>query len=174
MDSGADQSELYKEAGSKFAPAIARLALAVEFDRDRSRDLEQEIHAAIWQSLARFDGRCSLKTWVFRVAHNVAADHVAAQMRRPALVTLDAIDDLPALHDPERQLAEQHALGRIRALLPTLQPLDRQVILLWLEGQSGTEIAEIAGLSTNAVQVRIHRIKALIARAFDTPSEGNH
>jgi RNA polymerase sigma-70 factor (ECF subfamily) len=36
------------------------------------RDLLQEIHLALWRSFATFDDRCSLRTWVYRVAHNVA------------------------------------------------------------------------------------------------------
>ena len=56
----------------------------------KRRDLLQEIHIALWRSLARFEGRCSMRTWVYRVAHNVATTHVfrpKAQM--PNFVTID-------------------------------------------------------------------------------------
>ena len=76
---------LYRQAGEQFAPALARLARAVERDPDKARDLEQEMHCALWTSLARFKGDCALKTWVYRVAHNVAADHVARAMRGPGV-----------------------------------------------------------------------------------------
>lgn len=169
---GTDQQSLYADAGKQFAPAIARLARTMERDAEKARDLEQDIHAELWRSLARFDGRCSLKTWIFRVAHNVAADHVAAAVRRPSHVALEQIEALPDLADAERQAAERHAISRVQELIHRLALLDAQVILLWLEGQSGAEIAEITGVSANAAQVRIHRIKALLANAFAEPAKG--
>jgi RNA polymerase sigma-70 factor (ECF subfamily) len=67
-----DQLRLYAEVAAEFGGALERLARAYEADSDRCRDLLQEIHVALWRSLARFDGRCSMRTWVYRVAHNVA------------------------------------------------------------------------------------------------------
>lgn len=166
------QDDLYRAAGEQFAPAIARLAHTMERDPEKARDLEQDIHCELWRSFARFDGRCSLKTWTFRVAHNVSADHVAAAARRPRAVPIEEVETLPAAADAERQAAESHAIARVRELIRRLPPLDSQVILLWLEGQTGAEIAEIAGLSANAAHVRIHRVKALIANAFEEPAKG--
>ncbi|WP_374405686.1 RNA polymerase sigma factor [Pelagerythrobacter sp.] len=166
------QDDLYREAGEHFAPAIARLARAMERDADKARDLEQDIHCELWRSFARFDRRCSLKTWIYRVAHNVAADHVAAAANRPRPVPLEEIEALPAAADAERLAAESHAIARVRELIRRLSPLDAQAIVLWLEGQSGAEIAEITGLGVNAANVRIHRVKALLANAFAEPAKG--
>ncbi|MDC0887121.1 sigma-70 family RNA polymerase sigma factor [Altererythrobacter sp.] len=164
-----DQEKLYQEAGDQFSAPIARLARALERDPERSRDLEQDIHCAIWRSLPRFNGACSLKTWVFRVAHNTAADFVAAASKRPKAVPLDEIESLPEASDVERATAESHAIARVMELIRSLAPLDAQIILLWLEGQSGAEMAEITGLTPNAAQLRVHRIKALITQSF-TPA----
>ena len=158
--------QLYREAGRQFAPAIARLARTVERDADKARDLEQEIHCALWTSLARFRGDCSLKTWVYRVAHNVAADHVAKAVRGPARVPLEEIEELP-----EAEAAERLVLERIAALVRRLPALDAQVIVLWLEGERARDIAAITGLSEGAVNVRVHRVKALIAGHFEQPEQ---
>ncbi|MBV7259978.1 RNA polymerase sigma factor [Erythrobacter crassostreae] len=160
---------LYHEAGKQFAPAIARLARAVERDAEKARDLEQEMHCAIWTSLARFKGESALKTWVYRVAHNVAADHISKAARGPKKVPLEEIDMLPSASNPETKAAEAHALDQIAELIRRLPPLDAQVIVLWLEGESGAEIADITGMSSGAVSVRIHRIKALLASHFTIP-----
>ncbi|MEM6475889.1 MAG: sigma-70 family RNA polymerase sigma factor [Pseudomonadota bacterium] len=168
------QDQLYTEAGELFAPALARLARAIERDAEKARDLEQDIHCAIWSSLARFEGQSSLKTWVYRVAHNVAADHVASSKRGPRKVPLEDIEALPAAANTEREAAEAHVLAQVAQLIRQLPPLDAQVILLWLEGESGAEIAEVTGLSSSAVSVRIHRIKALFADHFTPPQpQGN-
>ena len=62
------QDGLYEQASAEHSPAIARLARAYEADADKRAELRQEIHIALWRSFAGFDGRCSLRTWVYRVA----------------------------------------------------------------------------------------------------------
>lgn len=160
---------LYRQAGDEFAPALARLARAVERDAEKARDLEQEMHCALWTSLSRFKGDCALKTWVYRVAHNVAADHVAKAVRGPKKVPLEEIDTLPAATNPESTAAETLVLAQVGAIVRQLPPLDAQVIVLWLEGESASDISEITGLSSGAVATRVHRIKALLAGHFDPP-----
>lgn len=169
-----DADSLYRKAGEQFAPALARLARAVERDREKARDLEQEMHCALWGSLARFKGDCALKTWVYRVAHNVAADHVASSVRGPAKVPLEEIDALPNVDNPENEAAEALVLAQVGELVRLLPSLDAQVIVLWLEGESAAGISEITGLSSGAVGVRVHRIKALLAGHFQTdPAMGD-
>ncbi|MEL7689644.1 RNA polymerase sigma factor [Citromicrobium bathyomarinum] len=165
------QATLYTQAGEQFAPAIARLARAMERDVEKARDLEQDIHLELWRSFERFDGNCALKTWVFRVAHNVAADHAGRHSRRPATVDIDEIDTLPATNAGESTLAESHALTRLHAIIRTLPLLDAQVILLWLEGHSGAEIAEVTGLSTGAVATRLSRLRDRLAAQFELPED---
>ncbi|MFU7528685.1 RNA polymerase sigma factor [Qipengyuania sp. ASV99] len=168
---------LYRQAGEQFAPAIARLARAVERDADKARDLEQEMHCALWASLARFNGECALKTWVYRVAHNVAADHVAKSIRGPRKAPLEDIDTLPtadpafglAAGNPETDAAESLVMARVAGLIRLLPAVDAQTIVLWLEGESTADIAEITGLSPGAVSVRVHRVKALLAAHFEHP-----
>ena len=168
MTSTADH--LYREAGQHFAPALARLARSVERDAEMARELEQEMHCALWSSLARFDGRCALKTWVYRVAHNVAADHVARAVKGPQRVPIEEIAELPSPANVEAATAEALALAQVQELMRRLPPTDMQVIVLWLEGESAATISEITGLSAGAVNVRVHRIKALLASHFAHPS----
>ena len=163
------QATLYHQAGEQFAPAIARLARAMERDADKARDLEQDIHLELWRSFARFDGKCALKTWVFRVAHNVAADHVGRDSRRPATVDIDEIEALPLANSGEKAASEAHALARLHAIIRTLPLLDAQVILLWLEGHSGAQIAEITGLTSGAVATRLSRLRDRLAAQFELP-----
>src|SRR5262245_44890861 len=65
----------------RHAPALGRLARHYEADPEARRDLEQEILAALWRALPSFRGECAERTWVYRVAHNVAATHVARAIR---------------------------------------------------------------------------------------------
>src|SRR3954464_3647644 len=92
-----DQSRLYEEAAVAFGPALARLTVAYERDAHRRQDLLQDIHFSVWRSLATFDGRCARRTWVSRVAHNVATSHALRDRRYGrGLVGLEALDDTSA------------------------------------------------------------------------------
>lgn len=161
--------QLYRQAGELFAPALARLANAVERDPEKARDLEQDMHCALWTSLARFKGDSALKTWVYRVAHNVAADHIAKATRGPKRVPLEEIDALPAAGNPEHDAAESLVMEQVAELIRSLPALDAQTIVLWLEGETAGDISDITGLSPGAVNVRVHRIKALLAEHFQNP-----
>ena len=164
------RDRLYAEAAEAFGPALARLAHAVERDPERVRDLEQDIHLALWRSLEGFAGDCALATWTYRVAHNVAASHAAKGARAAPLVGLDAIADAPGPDDPEHAADAALTLERLHALIARLTPTDRSVMLLYLEGLDAAQIGEITGLTANHIGVKVHRLKALLARRF-TPGD---
>jgi len=160
--------ELFEKAAVEYGPALERLAHAYEADPEIRRDLLQEIHIALWRSFAGFDGRCSLRTWVYRVAHNVAASHVGRQSRsrRLTLVGLDDLANLPDRAAGEESAGRRHALDRLMEMIQQLEPLDRQVMLAYLEEMDAASTAEITGLSARNVATKIHRIKAVFARRF--------
>ncbi|MBX3562547.1 MAG: sigma-70 family RNA polymerase sigma factor [Sphingomonas sp.] len=164
----ADQERRYRGAAETYGPAIARLARGYEADAELARDLVQDVHVALWRSFAAFDGRCSERTWVYRVAHNAAADHIRARkrLRAETLVGIEEAGEFAAGDDPETATHERHLLARLTRLIHRLKPADRQVMLLYLEDLTAAEIGEITGLSAGAVSVRIHRIKALLADRF--------
>jgi RNA polymerase sigma-70 factor (ECF subfamily) len=163
----ANQDELYAEAAATYGGALERLARAYDTDADRARDLLQDIHVALWQSLSRFEGRCSMRTWVYRVAHNVATSQVIRRRASaPTLVGLDELDETPAAIGADEALDAHRAMERLQALVHRLKPLDRQLMLLYLEGVDAASIGEVTGLSAGNVATKIHRIKALLARRF--------
>jgi RNA polymerase sigma-70 factor (ECF subfamily) len=168
------QDERYHEAAAEYGAALERLARAYEFDADRRRDLLQEIHLALWRSLAVFDGRCSLRTWVYRVAHNTAVSYGIGRRRSGDrnLVGIEEVELTLGDRDGDAAAGRRHALGRLTELIQSLKPLDRQVILSYLEGMDAAAIGEITGLAAGNVATKIHRIKTVLARRF---SEGaNH
>jgi RNA polymerase sigma-70 factor (ECF subfamily) len=161
------QDTLYEEAAAAYAAALDRLARAYELDPDARRDLLQEIHLHLWRSFAQFDRRCSVRTWVYRVAHNIATKHVIRQRRiRSGLVSLEEIETLPASDRGEFAACRAEALERLGLLIRRLKPLDRQIIVSYLEGMDGASIAEITGLSAANIAVKIHRIKEILKRWF--------
>jgi len=162
-----EQDALYEQASLESGPIIRRIARGYEADPERRRDLLQDIHLELWRSFELFDRRCGLRTWIYRVAHNVAASYIVRQRRRAAgLVDLEALDVEPAKPDGEAQVDRQYCFQRIVDLIYRLRPADRQIILLYLEGEAADEIAQVTGLSASNIATKIHRIKKLLQRMY--------
>jgi RNA polymerase sigma-70 factor (ECF subfamily) len=164
---------LFERISAEYAAPLARLARAHEADPSLQQDLTQEIHIAVWRSLPAFGGRCGLKTWVYRVAHNAAATWVLRRRRiNKNLVNLDDIEIESEAPGADTVVDEARMLERMRTLVQRLKPIDRQVFVLYLEGLTVDEIAEIAGLSHTNTGTKLHRIRALLSsqlRTGDTP-----
>ena len=161
-----DQDQRYLEAAAEFGPALDRLARGYEADPDLRRDLRQEIHIALWKSLGNFDGRCSLRTWVYRVSHNTGASHVLKRKAQGPLTGIEEIDGLADGDDPERTTSDRQAMAQLTRLIQALKPPDRQIVLLYLEDLDAAAIGEVTGLSPGAIAVKIHRLKAVLALRF--------
>lgn len=157
----------YASAVEQFGPSLERLARAYEADPEKRRDLLQEIHLQLWRSFQRFDERCSLRTWVYRVAHHTATSHVIRERKRlSTLVSLEQLEMLPDKDQSSFDMDGRRNLEQLSALIQQLKPLDRQVIVSYLEDMDAAAISEITGLSPGSVAVRIHRIKNILARRF--------
>jgi len=163
----ASQDDLYKDAAHKFGSSLERLARAYEADPEKRRDLSQDIHFQLWRSFRRYDARCSLRTWVYRVAHHVAASHVLRERKIFSnLVTLEELEMIPDKDQGQFAVDHRRNLDRLSALIRQLKPLDRQVIISYLEDMDAVTIGEITGLSPGNVAMRIHPVKNILARRF--------
>ena len=162
-----DQDQFYIQAQAEHGESMRRLVRGYESDSDRQRDLLQEMHIELWRSLKGFDQRCSLRTWVYRVAHNVGADHLAKRRKvSERLVELEALSADPTARAGEAHERRREELADLYALIHRLAPLDRQIILLYLEGAAAAEIADVTGLTPGNTATKIHRIKKLLNRNF--------
>ncbi|MDH0863801.1 sigma-70 family RNA polymerase sigma factor [Mitsuaria sp. GD03876] len=164
----ARQDALYREAAQRHGPDIARFVAGYEREPARRQELLQDVHVALWQSLAGFRGQCSLRTWAYRVAHNVGASHVERSRKVAERGYLDLDDaEVEAIVSPDAGIesAERRIdLQRLFALIHRLKPTDREVMLLYLEDLDAAAIGEITGLSARNVATKVHRIKAVLAQ----------
>jgi len=160
-----DQDARYLEAAAAYGPALQRLARASEANPERRRDLLQDMHVALWRSFAAFDGRCSLRTWVYRVSHNIAATHIDRERRQRA-VAIEEIEHLADARSLGAEFEQSDAIEKLNALIRKLAVTDRQVLTLYLEDLDAASIAEITGLTPGAVATRISRLKTQLAKAI--------
>lgn len=163
------QDTLFLDALARFGPDLARFVAGYERQEARRQELLQEVHLSLWQSLATFQGQCSLRTWVYRVAHNVGATHVHRETRSTARQYL-ALDEISELPGDDTAIAGAQArldVARILALIHRLGPPDREVMLLYLEDMDAASIGDVTGLSARNVATKVHRIKKLLAAHFN-------
>jgi RNA polymerase sigma-70 factor (ECF subfamily) len=161
------RDELYAAAVREFGRALDRLAWGYEADPEKRHDLRQDIHFQLWRSCEVFDGRCSLKTWTFRVAHNTAVSYVNRERRKNAgFVSLEEIEGTAPSEHRQPDIDRQRALQQLSQFIRQLKPLDRQIMISHLEDMDAATIAEITGLSPANVGMKIHRIKNILSSRF--------
>ena len=152
---------------NEYEPALWRLVNAYEQDSSRRDDLFQEIALNVWQSLPRFRGDSSERTWLYRIAHNVAISGMQSRRRTERRETPIADSPIAYSMDPPHAGASADELIERRekrdalvAAIRELPALDRGLIILHLEGLTYQEIEQVAGLSESAIGSRLTRIRA--------------
>jgi RNA polymerase sigma-70 factor (ECF subfamily) len=133
--------------------------------RDDRQDLAQEIAAQLWRAFPGYDPARPFSTWMYRIALNVAISHVRSSGSRAPAVPLDeahdshpgfAVDDGTAQHEADQQLRALYAV------IDRQSPMDRALLLLWLEDRSQREIAEVIGIGESNVATKLNRLKQRI------------
>jgi RNA polymerase sigma-70 factor (ECF subfamily) len=140
---------------------LYKVASAYCANAEDRRDLVQEIVIQLWRSFPRYDDRLKFSTWMYRIGMNVAISFLRGEGRRGgretvALDQIDIIDSAAA----DRVLGEAGDDVRLlQRLVSRLDEMSRALIVLYLEGYSHAEIAEVLGISATNVGTRVNRIK---------------
>lgn len=146
-----------------YAGPIRRLCAAYAASGADREDLFQDIFVAVWRALPGFRGESSVRTWLYRIAHNVALTWQTRDRRRqsreaPFDEDVAVAADVAAL----RRLALKRAIAG-------MNPGDRTLTLLWLEGLSAAEIEDVTGIKAATVAVRLGRIRKQLLPIEATP-----
>ena len=160
----------FEQLSGAYADRLFMLLLRLLDDRSEAEDVAQEVMLRAWRGIARFRGRSSYFTWLYRIAVNEANRALEKRGRRPAGVSIGAAElQLPAspAHDPSRQAENselRRALGQALAELPPA--LRTAIVLRDIEGLSTQEAAEIAGVSQAAFKSRLHQARLRVRAAI--------
>jgi RNA polymerase sigma-70 factor (ECF subfamily) len=130
-----------------------------------SDDLLQEILLQAWLSLPSFRAESKATTWLYRVALNTAMvwkrrESKHRERRRALPIDVEFVDHRPAPHEAQ---AEREKLERLYEVVRGLPPADRALVLLYLDGLSYSDMAEVIGISESNVGVRLNRIKKVLS-----------
>lgn len=122
-------------------------------DRD---DLAQEIIVQLWRSFAGFDERVRFSTWMYRIALNVAISFYRRESVRTRHVVPGSEHLLEASGGTENRSEE---VGLLYQWIEELDPLNKALVILYLDGNSYQETAAILGISETNVATKISRLK---------------
>ena len=155
----------FEELVRAHSGAVYAHALRFFGNQHAAEDVLQEVLIKMYRSLAGFDGRAALSTWLYRVTRNVCLDTLRSGARRPEPV--DPVDlALTANDDTEATAVNQVALERaVRALSPE----DRDALnAVTLFGLSYAEAGEVLGVPEGTVKSRVFRARRILASTFRT------
>jgi len=183
----AGDETIFAQLVATHQPAFVRTARVWVKDTDAAREVVQATWLAALESLDRFEGRSSLRTWLYGILINIARSHRRAAARTlpmSALVADELADAAPAV-EPERFFPAGHQweghwtafpaafpapdrlveLGELRRVLSSavasLPPLQQQVVVLCdIEGMTGHEACNILGLESTNQRVLLHRARS--------------
>lgn len=146
---------------------VKRIAASYARGSADRADLEQEIAVELWRGFARHDPARPFTTWMYRVALNVAISQARRAGVRARVQPLSGPDT--ELVDPRSEDGRDDGLPLLERILAELDPLQRALLVLYLEERPQREIAEILGLSESNVSTRIHRMKVRLRARFPDP-----
>lgn len=167
MSKPKDFEEIYREFFPKVLSYLRRLV-----GRHEAEDLAQEVFLKVSAALPDFRGDSNLSTWIYRIAHNTALDH----LRKPSLVKAVNESDCPAPEETEQkwpeniplldsQLIRREMNDCIRGIVDGLPENYRAVLTLAdIEGLKNGEIAGVLDLPLETVKIRLHRARARLKK----------
>jgi RNA polymerase sigma factor (sigma-70 family) len=135
---------------------LRRVARGYCYNPQDAEDLMQEILMALWQALPKFRGEAAERTFILRVAHNRA---ITFAMRRHSFAPLATDVEADPAPLAEARLIDEEKHERLFRAIRTLPDAQHQAVLLYLEGLSQREIAELQGTTEGNIGVRLNRAR---------------
>jgi len=127
-------------------------------------DLAQEIIFQLWKSWDRYDSNFKLSTWMYRIALNVAISFYRKEGKSTETVLMG--DQLIEVAEEKLEEGLEKNLSALQQFINDLKPLDKALIILYLEEKSHKEIADIMGITTTNVATKVGRIKDQLKQRF--------
>jgi RNA polymerase sigma-70 factor (ECF subfamily) len=170
----------------RYGPSLLRLAQLFVSSRAVAEEVVQETWLAVVTGIERFEGRSSLKTWLFRILTNKAKTRGQREGRTLPFSSLAADGDedqtavaverfgrggawaTPPRGVPEERLLAAETRARVEQAISALPPNQRAVITLRdVEGLSAEEACNVLGLSETNQRVLLHRARAKVRTALE-------
>jgi len=148
----------------QYQDKIYKTCLGFTGNSEEAKDLLQEVCINLWLGLEKFNQQSSISTWIYRITVNTCLMY--KRKRRVDIVDLSAVQELSAEKDNSNNQSATD-LKLLQKFISELPEKERIIIILYLENLSYDEIAEVTGITTNYIGVKINRIKKLLTKKFN-------
>jgi RNA polymerase sigma-70 factor (ECF subfamily) len=165
----AGQEQAFTALMRRHKERVYRFIRSYVADADEAYDLTQETFAAAWSALSRFDAKRPFSAWIKRIALNKCRDWARRRSVRRfffAAASIEASPDFPAADDTDGERLELSLSRLDQAIAALPASLKEPLLLTAIGGMSHQEAANLLDLTPKAVETRIYRAKAALARAL--------
>ena len=147
---------------------VFKVANSYARDPEDRADLAQEIAAQLWRAWRSYEPDRPVTTWMYRIALNVAISHLRGRSLRDRhhVPFEDGLHDTAHDAGTDDGQASSQLLRLLRETIARLAPMDRALMLLYLDERSHREIAEVLGISEGNVATKLSRLKARIRESL--------
>lgn len=147
---------------------IYKVARAYCSDPEERKDLAQDIVVQLWRAFSKYNSAYSLQTWTYRIAINVSISHLRKTTARKKAGRIYQ-DEMAWMSMDDVALDEK--LERLYLYIDQLKPIDKALMVLYLEGCKNDEIAAALGISLTNVSTKKQRIRKELKTFFLTSKE---
>lgn len=170
-DEQRSRTELFERVYAEQIGIVWKTARAFAPTPEDQEDLVQEILLSLWEAIPRFGHQSKLSSYVYRVAYHRALNWKRASRRYQS--KLHAFElNLPRLQFEEGDDRTRERLDWLYGAIQALRPVEKTVCLLYLDGLSHAEMAEILGISEANVSIRVHRCKQRLTELLQKDRDG--
>ncbi len=160
-----DKNDLFISVIESHKGIIYKVAISYCKDDEDRKDLIQEIFVQLWKSFDNYNDDFKYSTWIYRISLNVAISFYRKENTRTKIsnpLTVGILNFAVTKDTEEKEIN----LSILQQFISELKPLDKAIMLLYLEQKSYKEISEIIGYSETNVATKISRIKIVLKEKF--------
>lgn len=195
----AGEEKAFDEVVNKHHGALIRMAMGHVADREAAEEVVQDTWMTVIESLHRFEGRSSLRTWIFGILIHKAKDRGVREKRHTTFSACESCDDEneeaidpsrfqqsgewaghwafpPRPWDdqtPEKLLASQQAVSAMNKAIEALPPTLKDVLVMRdIEGMESYEVCALLKITETNLHVRLHRARERVRKAVEACVEG--
>lgn len=154
------QVQDFAQIASENERLIAGICLSFARSREDFEDMRQDVMLNVWRGLKQFRSDSVISTWIYRVALNTCVSYRRQARKQDQLSFNELIAELYDNSSVEQQ--SRYAL--MYSMIGRLKPLDKSIVLMWLDEKSYEEIADVMGMTRDAVASRLKRAKESLSQ----------
>jgi len=157
-----DEKEAFLRLLDQHAGIIRKVAAGYSSSLADRHDLMQEINLQLWKAYPRYSPERPFSTWMYRIALNVAISFLRSNTRpvrqTVPLDEIDIADEAAGSREPDERIPI------LQSVIAGLDPLNRALLLLYLDDHSYREISSILGITETNVATKFNRLKQRVRR----------